>query len=60
MSPYLHSRLVGLTALASLALPGVAKAGPNAGGTLILHSNESIVYCQDDTGYCSRSGISRC
>ena len=33
--------------------------GPNAGGTLILHTNPNLVYCQG-LGYCGQSGISSC
>lgn len=38
------------------ALPG---RGPNSGGTLILHANESLVFSSDDA-YCGQSGLAQC
>lgn len=49
--------------MATMALAvagGAAYAGPNAGGTLILSSNPSIVYCSDNTTYCGQSGLTAC
>ncbi|MFN8548977.1 MAG: hypothetical protein U0527_13680 [Candidatus Eisenbacteria bacterium] len=44
-----------------LALSGSAAwAGPNAGGTLILHVNPSYDYCQDHGSYCGDSGLLAC
>ncbi|MFN8548385.1 MAG: hypothetical protein U0527_10620 [Candidatus Eisenbacteria bacterium] len=43
----------------ALACAGSAVAGPNAGGTLILHTNPSLVYCQGLT-YCGQIGITSC
>lgn len=47
--------LVGL-----LSLSGLAVAGPNAGGVLLVHANASIVYTSDNQGYCGQSGLAAC
>ena len=39
--------------------PALATAGPNAGGALVLHVNESIVY-SDGVDYCGQSGLNTC
>lgn len=39
------------------ARPGVAQAGPNAGGTLVWHLDPTVVYTSDVTDYCGLSGI---
>ena len=38
----------------------VASAGPNAGGTLIVSVQESIVYCTDTTTYCPNFDLANC
>jgi hypothetical protein len=50
-----------LIACAALVLccAGLSVAGPNAGGTLILHSNPMLVYSQGES-YCGQSGLSSC
>ena len=54
-------RLLGTAlALAILTVGSIAWAGPNAGGTLILHANPSIVYCSDASSYCGQSGLAAC
>ncbi|MCC7144014.1 MAG: hypothetical protein IT349_18110 [Candidatus Eisenbacteria bacterium] len=50
--------LVATMALA--AASGVANAGPNAGGTLVLHANTAIVYTPDTTNYCGQGGLTVC
>lgn len=52
--------LVCLAILLCFCSTGLALAGPNAGGTLILHVNESIVYCQDTASYCGQAGLASC
>ena len=47
-----------LVAAFLLVVPASALAGPNAGGTLIVHSNPSSVL--NDGGYCGRSGLTSC
>ncbi len=42
------------------AAASTALAGPNAGGTLILHSNPALVYCSDTPSYCGQSGLTSC
>ena len=41
-------------------LSQVVVAGPNAGGTLILHADASVVYTFDETAYCGGSGLAAC
>ena len=41
-------------------LPGLVLAGPNAGGTLILHANPSLVFTSDMQGYCGQSALDSC
>lgn len=41
-------------------MPVVALAGPNAGGVILLHVNESLVYTDDDVSYCDASGLAIC
>ena len=42
-----------------LLVPASTFAGPNAGGTLLLHANPSIIY-SDGTDYCGQSGLTAC
>ncbi len=37
-----------------------AWAGPNANGVLLLHANEGITYCSDNTSYCGQAGLMTC
>ncbi|MBK8232491.1 MAG: hypothetical protein IPK72_18410 [Candidatus Eisenbacteria bacterium] len=37
-----------------------AVAGPNANGTLLLHAQEGITWCQDTASYCGQSGLPDC
>ena len=46
--------------IALFLVPAVAFAGPNAGGTMILHANTSITYTTNTTNYCGQSGLSAC
>lgn len=65
-----HGRIAGpcapgvLAAMALLvpgALPTRAEAaGPNAGGTLIVHAEAGLVYCNDEESYCGRSSLLLC
>ena len=48
-----------IAALGALLVTNSTFAGPNAGGTLILHTNPSLVYCQGLT-YCGQTGITSC
>lgn len=34
--------------------------GPNAGGTLLLHSNPTLTYTSDDPGYCGQTQLTAC
>lgn len=49
-----------LIVLAALTLPSLASAGPNAGGVLILHTNDSIVYTDSAGSYCGQPGLTLC
>jgi hypothetical protein len=40
-----------------LIVSGTALAGPNAGGTLILHANPSLVFTSGIQDYCGMSGL---
>lgn len=55
--------LYGLVALALVAL-GLgsfdASAGPNLDGRLILHSNASLMYTTENSGYCGQSALPAC
>lgn len=44
----------------ALLLAGSALAGPNAGGTLILHANPSLVYTSDTPHYCGLAALEDC
>ncbi len=43
-----------------LFIPVLALAGPNEGGTLILHANPSIVFTSDTADYCGMAGLDSC
>jgi hypothetical protein len=43
-----------------LVIPGLALAGPNAGGTLILHANPSLTFTIDIQDYCGLSALDSC
>jgi hypothetical protein len=43
-----------------LLVPSLALAGPNAGGTLILHANPSIVFTSDTQNYCGMAALDSC
>ncbi len=47
-------------AMLCLLAGSAAWAGPNEGGTLVLHSNPSLAYCVDTPDYCGQSGLSSC
>lgn len=49
-----------LLAAAALSCAGAAIAGPNAGGTLLLHENTALVASSDPTSYCGSSGLQDC
>lgn len=49
-----------LTATLLAFAPGLALAGPNAAGTLLLHTNSALVYCSDQQTYCGQSGLTAC
>lgn len=40
--------------------PGLALAGPNEGGTLILHANPSLVFTSDTSDYCGIAALDSC
>jgi hypothetical protein len=40
-----------------LFIPGLALAGPNEGGTLILHANPSLVFTSTIQNYCGMSAL---
>jgi len=46
--------------LATVFATGAAVAGPNAGGTLVLHANTSIAYTPDQSNYCGEAGLTAC
>ncbi len=43
-----------------LVLAGVAAAGPNEGGTLILHANPTLAFTSDIANYCGMAGLDSC
>jgi hypothetical protein len=43
-----------------LASPGLALAGPNEGGTLILHANPSLAFTIDIQDYCGLAALDSC
>ncbi|MFN8548018.1 MAG: hypothetical protein U0527_08665 [Candidatus Eisenbacteria bacterium] len=47
-----------LCALVTVA--SIAAAGPNTGGTLILHANPAAIYTVDDNIYCDATNLSNC
>lgn len=49
-----------MAGVALAMMSGVAAAGPNAGGTLILHSNPGLVPSSDPTNYCGQSALQAC
>lgn len=49
-----------LLAAAALTCAGAAVAGPNVGGTLIVHENPGVVASSDPTDYCGSSGLQDC
>jgi len=49
-----------MATVALAAVSGAAFAGPNAGGTLIVSANPSIVYCTDNQTYCGSAGLTAC
>lgn len=57
-----HMRLLSVVAL--LGALGIrvdpSLAGPNEGGTLILHANTELVYTVDNSGYCGQADLSSC
>ena len=46
--------------LTLLLAASIARAGSNAGGTLILHANRSIAYTSDSKAYAGRSDLAAC
>ena len=40
-----------------LFIPGPTLAGPNEGGTLILHANPGLVFTSDIQNYCGMSAL---
>ena len=46
--------------LLTFACASPSFAGPNEGGTLIIHANPSLSYCEDVAAYCGQSGLSDC
>jgi len=59
-------RVVTLALRATLALPAalafasIASAGPNAGGTLIVHANPAATYTIDQNIYCGSTDLATC
>lgn len=43
-----------------LLVPGLALAGPNEGGTLILHANPGLVFTSDIQNYCGMAALDSC
>ena len=58
------TRLRSLTRLLCVGFllfaPGLVLAGPNEGGTLILHANSSLVFTNDMQNPCGHSGLTAC
>ena len=46
--------------LSLLCLPVIGFAGPNAGGSLIIHANRALSYTDGNTGYCAQSALASC
>jgi hypothetical protein len=55
----MKKHLLFLTALSCLGWAGAALAGPNAGGTLIVHANPSLVYT-DSHDFCGEQNLDIC
>lgn len=49
-----------MAGVALAMMSGVAAAGPNAGGTLILHSNPGLIPSSDPTNFCGQSALQAC
>lgn len=43
-----------------LFVPGLVLAGPNEGGTLVIHANRSLVFTSDIQDYCGISALDSC
>ncbi len=43
-----------------LIVPGLVLAGPNEGGTLILHANPGLVFTSDIQNYCGMAALDSC
>ncbi len=43
-----------------LFVPGLVLAGPNGGGTLVIHANPSLVFTSDTQNYCGMSALDSC
>lgn len=43
-----------------LLAPSLAVAGPNAGGTLMLHADPSLVYTTDTQSWCGQTSLAAC
>ncbi len=56
------TRMLAFCACAGLLLwlAGPAFAGPNEGGTLILHANPSLTFTSDISNYCGMAGLDSC
>lgn len=52
--------VVSMAVVLSCSAPARGVAGPNAGGVLILHTNDAITYCQDHTSYCGDFSLESC
>ena len=49
-----------LTILLCACIPGLAQAGPNAGGTLIVHHTPGVLTSTDATDYCDSAVLASC
>ncbi len=49
-----------LALLLCSAIAGRAFAGPNAGGTLLMHANPSLIFTTSTSNYCGQSGLTTC
>ena len=54
----LHKSIVFACAVSAMA--SAALAGPNAGGVILLHVDDALVYTDDHGSYCSDFGLVEC
>ncbi len=56
----MRTRLFLELAAAGLCAAGVASAGPNANGVMIVHASTGLVVSDSPTNYCGQAGLEHC